>query len=78
MAACARMVSDCCRRIPACARSAIACTPQHLAERPFRPPTPTLGTSAFGRLRPSCTVQHTLKMPPVFLTFSRLLRLKGV
>eukprot|EP00976_Prorocentrum_cordatum_P069857 1179716-Prorocentrum_minimum.AAC.1 len=38
----------------------------------------TLGTPRFGCLCPSCTVQHTLKMPLVFFTFSRVLRLTGV
>eukprot|EP00959_Pyramimonas_sp_CCMP1952_P310696 6502149-Pyramimonas_sp.AAC.1 len=32
----------------------------------------------FERLCPSCTVQHTSKMPLVFFTFSRVLRLAGV
>eukprot|EP00959_Pyramimonas_sp_CCMP1952_P442163 9256451-Pyramimonas_sp.AAC.1 len=38
----------------------------------------TLGTPRFGRLCPSCTVQHTLKMPLIFSSFSRVPRLMGV
>eukprot|EP00959_Pyramimonas_sp_CCMP1952_P342699 7179546-Pyramimonas_sp.AAC.2 len=34
----------------------------------------TLGTPRFGRLCPSRTVQHTLKMPLVFFTLRRVLR----
>ena len=37
-----------------------------------------VGNYRFGRLCPSCTVQHTLKRPLVFFTFSRVPRLTGI
>eukprot|EP00976_Prorocentrum_cordatum_P053049 1070287-Prorocentrum_minimum.AAC.1 len=47
-------------------------------QTPSSPPPHPLLTPSSPHLCPSCTVQHTLKMPLVFFILSRVLRLTGV